>query len=124
MAKQTQITFPLTTLTKGLKGPFNSGLLPPALTGYAIDFANDSSWPATGDVVTITVDVSNDGGQSWQFDASLTLAGGQWTTRQGAPINTAGWSVSIDNAGSTTRKARISLNVLQPCTLGATLSST
>jgi len=123
MAKTTQITIPLTALSAGAHGPFTSGLLPPALTGYELDFTNDATWPAAGDVIQVTVEQSNDNGQNWQFDASLTMGGGQWKTRQGVNTNTSGWSVSLDNQGSTTRKARISFNVLQACKLGVTLSS-
>lgn len=123
MAKQTQISIPLTALTVGAHGPFTSAALPSTLAGYVIDFTNDATWPASGDVVAFTVEVSNDNGSTWQFDASLTLAGGQWLTRQKVATNTAGWSVSIPATGSTTRKARVSLNVLQACTLGAVLSS-
>lgn len=123
MAKQSQVTIPLTSLTVGPKGPFTSGTLPSTLSGYIVDLTNDTSWPAAGDVLTIKVEVSNDNGQSWQFDASMTLAGGAWTDRQGVTVHSSPWQVSIANTGSTTRKVRVSLNVLQPCTLGATLSS-
>jgi len=123
MAKQTQITLPLTSLSAGSRGPFTSGILPSTLTGYQIDFTNDATWPPSGDVITVTVEQSNDSGSIWAFDASITMSGGQWKTRQGVPTNTVGWSVSLDNKGSATRKVRISLNVLQACTLGATVSS-
>jgi len=123
-AKTTQLTIPLRTLTPGLKGPFTSGTLPAALSGYQIDFQNDGTWPTNGnDVCTITVEQSNDSGQSWVFDASVTLSGQAWTTKQGTVVNTIGWSVSLDNQGSTGRQIRVSVNVLQTCTLGATVSS-
>lgn len=123
MAKTTQITVPPHLLSVGPLGPFTSGLLPSTLVGYQLDFTNTADWPAAGDVITATVEVSNDSGASWAFDASLTMAGGTWKTRQGADTNTTGWSVSLNNQGSATRKARISFNVLQACTLGVTLSS-
>lgn len=123
MAKQTQITIPSTTLALGAHGPFTSGLLPSTLTGYVIDFTNDATWPAAGDVITVTVEQSNDSGSIWAFDASITMSGGQWKTRQGVPVNTSEWSVQLDNLGSATRKVRVKINVLQVCTLGATVSS-
>lgn len=123
MAKQSQTSFPLTALSVGSHGPFTSGLLPSTLAGYVIDLINDSSWPASGDVCTLTVEQSNDSGNSWAFDASVTLSGGQWKTKQGVPVNTSPWAVSLDNQGSITRRARISIDVLQACKLGATLSS-
>lgn len=123
MAKTTQITVPLTQLSVGSHGPFTSGLLPAALIGYQIDFTNDVTWPASGDVITVTTEVSNDSGSTWAFDASITMAGGNWVTRQGATTNTTGWSVSLDNQGSMTRKIRISFVNAQACKLGATISS-
>lgn len=121
--KTGQITVPLTQLSLGVHGPFTSGLLPSDLTGYTIDFTNDASWPASGDVISILIEESNDSGQSWLVDSALTIAGGQWKTRQGANTNTFGMSVSLQNQGSTTRKLRFTANVLQVCKLGAVLSS-
>ena len=123
MAKTTQITIPPTQLSVGQHGPFTSGLLPSTLAGYQIDFTNDATWPASGDVITVTAEQSNDSGSTWAFDASITMAGGQWVTRQHQPTNTSGWSVQLDNQGSTTRKIRVRVNVLQACKLGATVSS-
>lgn len=121
--KTTQIAIPLTVLnTLGLVGPFTSGTLPASISGYQVDFINDSSWPSSGDVIKITVDLSNDNGQSWQFDASITFSGGTWRARGGAATNTSEWDVSISQA-SPTRKVRFTLDVFQVCTLGATLSS-
>lgn len=123
MAKQTQITIPLTSLPAGPRGPFASGTLPAALSGYQVDFTNDASWPAAGDVLTVSVDVSPDNGQTWRFDASITLSGGHWKDQQGVAVNTAAWNVSVPGIGSSTRKMRVTLTVAQPCTLGATIST-
>jgi hypothetical protein len=123
MSEQSQISFPLTALTVGVHGPFTSGLLPSSLAAYSVDLINDSSWPASGDVCAITVEQSNNSGNTWAFDGSITLTGGQWKTRQGVNSNTSGWIVQFDNQGSATRKVRVTLNVLQACKLGATLSS-
>jgi hypothetical protein len=123
MTKQAQASFPLTPLAIGVHGPFTSGLLPSTLAGYVVDLLNDASWPADGDVCTITVEQSNDSGITWAFDASITLAGGLWKTKAGVPVNAAPWAVSINNSGSTTRKVRATVAAIQACTLGATLSS-
>lgn len=123
MAKTTQITIPLTALSVGLHGPFSSGDLPSDLTGYAIDFQNDVTWPASGDVMTVQVDQSNDSGQTWDFVAAITPVGGQWVDRQGQPINTTYWNISLNNQGSMTRRVRVSLNVLQAFNLGIMVSS-
>lgn len=122
-SKLSQFSFPLTALAVGEHGPFTTALLPQSIAGYVIDLLNDPSWPADGEVCKITVEQSNDSGQSWVFDASITLAGGLWKTRQGVVVNATPWSVQFDNAGSTTRKVRAALSVTQACRLGATLSS-
>lgn len=124
MAKQSQVTIPLGPLSVGTFGPFTSPSLPSTLSGYVVDFTNDSSWPATGDVLKIQIDISNDNGGSWQFDASVTFAGGTWKTRDGlTTVNSTIWNVSINNTGSSTRKMRVTMTVMQACTLGATFSS-
>jgi hypothetical protein len=123
MAKATQITVPLTSLTVGQRGPFTSGLLPSNLTGYMLDLTNDATWPTSGDVLKISVEQSNDSGATWAFDASITLSAGPWRAKDGTVINTGVWSVGLQNQGSATRKIRVSMDVLQPCVLGAVVSS-
>ena len=122
MAKTTQITIPLGPRSIGAAGPFTSATLPTTLLGYDLLFTNDSSWPASGDVVVITVDISADNGSSWQFDAQITYSGGPWKTKAGATVNTSDWVVQLQN-DSPTRKVRITFNFLQACMLGVTLSS-
>lgn len=123
MSKQSQVSIPLSLITAGEHGPFTSGFLPTDLAGYIVDLQNDVTWPLSGDVCTITVEQSNDAGNTWIFDASITLVGGLWKTLKGLTINTASWNVQFDNQGSATRKVRARLTALQICTLGATLSS-
>lgn len=123
-AKVTQITVPLTTLSVGIHGPFSSGDLPSTLVGYQVDLINDASWPTTGgDAVLLAVEQSNDGGQSWAFDASITLAAAAWADRHGAVVHTSTWDVQLDNQGATQRRVRITATVFQACKLGATVSS-
>jgi hypothetical protein len=125
MAKQQQISIPVAPRAVNTFGPFTSGLLPAALVGYQVDFLNDATWPAAGNVVTATVEQSNDSGATWAFDASITLAGGPWFSDRAktVPSNDAPWSVSLDNQGSATRKVRITIQVLQACGLGLNVSS-
>lgn len=123
MPKTTQIPVPISLLAVGQHGPFTSGTLPADLTGYVIDFTNDNTWPAAGDVCVVTVEQSNDNGNTWAFDASIEISGGAWKDRQGNVVHTAPWSVSIDNKGSTTRKVRATVDVQQACRLGAVVSS-
>lgn len=123
MAKITQITVPLGARTVGVHGPFTSGTLPTSLTGYDIVFTNDGTWPASGDVMTVTVELSTDNGATWpSIDAQITYSGGAWKTKAGVTVNSTDWTVSLSN-DSPTRKARITFNFLQACNLGATLSS-
>ena len=123
--KVAQVSVPIRQFPVGQQGPFTTGLLPSALTGYQIDLQNDATWPASGDVVTLIIEQSNDSGQTWAFDASITVAGGQWFAdrQRTIPTNTFPWLVELDNQGSTTRKVRLTANFLQACRLGATLSS-
>jgi len=124
VAKQSQVSFPLTTLSAGsVVGPLTTEILPSTLAVYVVDLSNDESWPASGDVCTILVEQSNDSGNTWALDSSVTLAGGAWKTRAGATMNAIPLSVSFDNAGSATRELRLTVKVIQDCTLGATLSS-
>lgn len=124
MTKRTQLTIPIGPLNAGTFGPFTSALLPADLSGYLFDFTKDATWPTTGgDVCKFTVEQSNDGGQTWQFDAALTFSPAVWRDRAGNPVDTAVWSVSLDNKGSATRKIRASVEVFRPCRLGALISS-
>lgn len=123
MTKTTQINVPISNLAVGIRGPFTSGTLPADLTGYVIDFTNDNTWPASGEVCVVAIEQSNDNGNIWAFDASLSFSGGAWKDRQGNVVHTAPWSVSLDNKGSTTRRVRATVDVQQACRLGAVISS-
>jgi len=124
MAKVTQITIPLTTLTVGTHGPFASGNLPSTLVGYQVDLINDATWPTSGgDAVQLVVEQSNDAGLTWAFDASITLTATAWTDRHGTVVNSSTWDVQLNNQGSTQRRVRVTANVSQVCKLGATVSS-
>ena len=128
-AKIQQFTVPLTSLQAGhTYGPFTTGNLPTQLQGYEIDLQNDATWPV-GDpanpqtVLSLAVEVSLDGGQTWQPDASIDLADQPWTLRGGAPTNSSLWVVTFPTDNVTTRQARLTAQCFIACRLGATLSS-
>ena len=115
---------PLATRSAGTYGPFASGNLPSTLVGYSLDFTNDATWPTDGsNVLTITVEQSNDAGSTWLFDASTTFTASPWHNRQGTVVNTSDWNVQLDNHGSTTRRVRVTFQLLQTAALGVTVSS-
>lgn len=121
MARTTQITVPQTALTVGPKGPFTSGTLPSGSTEFIVTTTPlASAWPASGDVISLTLEESPDNGVTWQFSASQTLSGGQWLDKSGAVMPSDTWITTFMFAGAG-RKIRLSANVLQACTLAATL---
>lgn len=119
-----QFSVPLATRTPGTYGPFASGNLPSNLVGYSLAFVNDATWPTDGsNVLLVTVEQSNDAGNTWAFDASINLTADPWTDRAGNVIHTANWNVGLDNQGSTTRRVRATFQLFQTATLGVTVSS-
>lgn len=96
-------------------GPFAQ---PATGTDYLLTLFNADDWPATDDVCTVTVEISLDQGQSWQFDASVTFAG-LWKDRQGNVIHQAPWRVRGTHPGIT--HVRVSFEMLQPATFGFSL---
>ena len=113
------ITIPQTALPVSSIGPFVSPVLDPNIKGYVVNLTG-VVWPAAGDVLKVTLERSDDNGASWRFDAS---AQGSFRAKDGsAPLNAA-WSVSMPQDGITTRKLRATIDVLQACTLTASVSS-
>ena len=124
VTKVAQLSIPIRQLSVGVHGPFTTGFLPSDLIGYEVDFQNDASWPVSGPVLTVLVEQSNDGGP-FVGDATMAFSGGPWFTDRAKtiPTNTSSWPVPLDNQGSATRQVQITVNVLQTCNLGATISS-
>ena len=115
------LTLPVTSFAPGTAGPFVSVPLPAGTTHYQFSCTKGATWPATGNVLTYTVEISRDGGQTWQFDGSVTLAPGPWYERDGETETTAGATrVSIDAPGALLRGA---LTAHQACEIGVTLEA-
>jgi hypothetical protein len=117
------LTSPVSQLG-GSHGPFESTTdLPADVRGYLITFTKADPWPTKGDIVRVVVEFSPNGGADWFFDASITLAAGEWRDPQGNPSNQAVWHVSLPGGCTKHRRARISYEALQPCALGLALES-
>jgi len=131
LAKIQQFTIPLTSWSVGVHGPVSSGNLPTSLNGYEIDLQNDATWPV-GDpanpktVCQFIIEASVDAGQTWSPDAQFNFGDQGWVTKEGGvitPTNTAVCEVSLPSDQVTTRRVRVTLNVLIACRLGAVVSS-
>src|SRR5258706_13245538 len=106
-----------TSLPVGRIGPFEAAL-PNAPGNWNVTFTKGAVWPASGQVVLATIEESNDNGASWQFSASIDFVGGIWKDRSGATVLTSGWSTTPLYRGPAAR-IRITIDVSQPCILGA-----
>jgi hypothetical protein len=106
----------------GNYGPFASASVSVDKNGYGVTFTKGSDWPADGDVFTALVEVSLDGGKTWQEDAAITYSGGPWNLpHKGGQTNTVTWTVTGPPLGTT--NIRASLNVLQAMTLGIAIAT-
>lgn len=114
----TLITIPQTDLTVGTIGPFVSPRLPVNISLYTVSLTG-TAWPASGDVLKVTLERSDDDGATWNFDAS---AQGSFRDKAGNPPNNALWRIGMPVDGVTTRRLRATIEVLQPCTLSASVS--
>lgn len=114
------VTIAPVALVVGTLGPVESGVLDPAATKLVV-VTTPVVWPLGGAVVKLTVDESSDGGASYRFSASNTLSGGVWHDKLGGVLASDTWTTTLMFAGAN-RKLRLSLDVLQACTVGATAS--
>lgn len=114
----TLIAIPQTALQIGPIGPFVSPRLPVDIPLYTVSLTG-VVWPASGDVLKVTLERSDDDGVTWKFDAS---AQGSFRDKAGNPPNNALWRIGMPVDGVTTRRLRATIEVLQPCTLIASVS--
>lgn len=120
---QTQVTIPQTALAVGTHGPFTTPVIPSNVSRFVVNITK-VVWPAdgAGDVMTLTVEESNDGGATWRFSASDTWAGGLTTPKGGgAPILTDWWVTDLLFPNQPNCKLRLTLQVLQACTVSGTV---
>jgi hypothetical protein len=120
VATATQIfVLPTAVLGVGSHGPFVSPVLGAAYTGYEFHITPTVGWPTTGgQVMELTVEVSHDGGVTWQLDCSTDcgpLSG--WANQSLGMLRVSIGSDSQGNLLSTasTDLYRFTLNVLQTC---------
>ena len=123
MALGQVLVVPPTALSPGTLGPVESPLLDPAATKFVV-VTTPVVWPVSGDVLKLTVEESQDGGATYRFSAGNSLAavdGGIGLKKDGTPLLFDTWTTTFMFAGAS-RKLRLTLEVLQACTVGATVS--
>lgn len=120
---QTVITqLPSTTLQPGTYTR-TSGTIGQNVSGYTLTVTKDA-WPASGAVMTIKAQRSDDNGTTWRDDVSMTLWAPIINNRKtGQPITTETLTLTLPQDGNTTRKLRLIVTVLQVCTISAALST-
>jgi hypothetical protein len=120
--RTTQISISERALSVGTFGPFTSALLPASITQFIVELTpTPASWPASGEVLTLSIDESADGGTTWAFSASCSFNGGVQHDKQGNVMLTIPWVTTLMyTAGS--RKIRLTATVVQACRAAATLS--
>lgn len=118
MALTPVITIVAAPLIIGTAGAVESSILDPSATkAVVVTTPTALAWPASGAVVKLIVEESNDGGENYRFSASNTLSGGVWNDRLGGILAFDTWTTTLMFSGSN-RKIRLTLDVLQPCTVG------
>jgi hypothetical protein len=89
---------------------------------WTVGFTKGALWPASGSVLSVSIEESRDAGASWQFSAGLTLGGGDWKDRAGNVITTGSWVTTPMYRGTGCR-IRLTIDVAQACDIGATMSA-
>lgn len=118
------INFPPTLLSVGVHGPFVSPVaVPRNPNGFQLSLTKSSDWPVSGDVVSIMVEQASRG-SNFITDMTTTLGGGPWVLKDGSSTDTSIFDVSAWGDNVITRNIRITLRVIQSCTIGIGLSIT
>lgn len=120
------LTLPQQDWRPGTYGPFVTAALPGGSTGYTISYSTSgTNFPTSGEVLTYLVERSDDGGQTWRHDASVTLGPGPWKLKNGTIVTTGSFNATFGtngNAGANTL-LRGTLIVIQACNIGGTLET-
>lgn len=117
------LTMPLTAYVPGRYGPFVSPAMPEGSNAYRCDYSKGASWPDSGDALTYTVEISEDGGATWRFDLAITLTGGKWFKRDGVTETSDGSAGVTMPAANAMTLIRGTLTVHQACEVGGVLES-
>lgn len=113
--KEVQVITDLQTLNVGqsISPEIN---LPASASVYRYE-ALRRNWPSTGgDVISITVEISLDGGLTWPYRYAGTYVGGNWTSEDGKTGHRSGLMFSLPDIGNGNRKVRVTKNVLSTLT--------
>lgn len=116
------VTIAPTALLPGVLGPVESGILDPAATKFVVVTTPTALlWPASGEVLRLTVEESQNG-SPFRFSASNPLSGGVWRNRDGSIMASDTWTTDFMFVGAN-RRIRLTLQVFQACTVGAVAST-
>jgi hypothetical protein len=115
-------TIPQNTYNPGTLGPFTANMPENLQTSWTIIFTKGSLWPGSGDVFSVIVEESNNGGTSWRFSASINMGGGDWLNEDRTVSNTARWVTSPLFRGVNCQ-IRVTINVFQSFNASATVNA-
>jgi hypothetical protein len=94
-------------------------------TGYRLALIPGATWPTSGgDVLSITIERSTDGGATWQPDIACTFAPGPWLDKLGVAVTTANLDIAVGTVAAVVQqtgtgdKYRITIQVSQACRPG------
>jgi hypothetical protein len=119
MALSNEITIPQTTLPVGTR-TFSSNTLPAGQKQWIFTL-NLVSWPVSGDVLQLQIDESPDDGVTWLSSAGVDFSAPQ-KDKLGNTLTTITWAATSLLTGTTCR-ARLTVTVLQSCTISGTLQT-
>jgi hypothetical protein len=89
------LAFPTSVFAAGQTyGPSLTPIVGALFSAYEISL-NQTAWPASGDVLKVTVERSHDAGLTWLFDSSVTFAGGVWKDKAGNATTTGTVQVTV-----------------------------
>lgn len=126
-ANHSLLILPTGALTEGILGPFQVPALPRHFSGYRLEVEQSPDWPTSGDVLTVLIEHSDDGGKTWIGRNCATFGAAPWSDETKSLITTGYTQASLGATGGTADSEpvhvaisaddlfRITLDVLQPC---------
>lgn len=114
MATQTLHTLATGFQAIGQLGPFtvDAGALKVDPQGWLLELTNSTDWPANGQPVCTLMIEQAPNGVNHEHDLTFTLAGAAWPKNSATATVHGGWSDGLSRA------ARLTVTMLQACTLG------
>lgn len=117
---------PTAIWTVGSHGPFATPQVGAAFSAYQFTVTPGPGYPTSGGgVIELVVEVSHDGGAAWTLDAKCDHGPGPFKDKDGNPLTSAVWFVSIGVLNPQTNPTvlktaptdlyRVTVNVEQAC---------